>query len=177
MTVKSRTFELVPAGASAMVFLAAITLIPLAVALLIVWNEAAEWREMPGWLVGLLIGLGPALLVYAAVAVRNPSVQLGADGLQIRARFINKTWKPAVIDRTGAKLINLESHAELRPRWKLWGAALPGLSSGLFKLRNGEKAHVYITDKTKVVYIPTESGPILLSLVRPKDFLATLQGL
>lgn len=55
--------------------------------------------------------------------------------------------------------------------------AVSGLSSGIFKLRNGDKAHVCITDKTKVVYIPTERGPVLLSLKRPKDFLAALQGL
>jgi hypothetical protein len=53
---------------------------------------------------------------------------------------------------------------------------MPGLSSGLFKLYNGEKAHVYLTDRQKVVYIPTQNGPILLSLERPKDFLAALKG-
>lgn len=177
MNAKPKTFELSPAGASSMVFIAVITLIPVTVVMLLLWNDAAAWRALPGWALGLLIGLGPALLVSAAVAVRNPSVQLGDDGLKIRASFVNKTWKPAVMDRAGAKLVNLESHAELRPKWKLWGAAMPGLSSGLFKLYNGEKAHVYITDKTKVVYIPTESGPVLLSLKRPKDFLTALQGL
>lgn len=81
------------------------------------------------------------------------------------------------MDRDGAKLVNLENSKDLRPKWRLWGAAMPGLSSGLFKLYNGDKAHVYITDKSKIVYIPTQNGSILLSLVRPKEFLDTLQAM
>lgn len=177
MNPKPRTFELSSVGASAKWIFALITLLPIAIALLILWNDGMAWREMPGWALGLLIGLGPALLVGAAMSVRNPTARLGPDGLKIRVSFVNKTWALASMDRAGAKLVNLENSKDLRPKWKLWGAAMPGLSSGIFKLHNGEKAHVYITDKTQVVYIPTGSGPILLSLQRPKDFIAALQGL
>lgn len=177
MIPKTSRFELSPVGAAAKWFFALISVLPIAIALLILWNDADAMRELPGWALGLLIGLGPALLVAAAMAVRNPVVHLSTDGLKIRVSFIDKTWTLASMDRAGAKLVNLENSRDLRPKWKLWGAAMPGLSSGLFKLYNGEKAHVYLTDRSTVVFIPSQSGPILLSLQRPKDFLAALQGL
>jgi hypothetical protein len=174
---KPRSFELAPIGAIAKWFFALITLLPIAIALLILWNDATTFNEMPGWALGLLIGLGPAILITAAMGVRNPIARLDPDGLKIRVTFVNKSWTLASMDRDGAKLLNLENSKDLRPKWRLWGAAMPGLSSGLFKLYNGDKAHVYITDKAKIVYIPTQNGPILLSLVRPKEFLETLQAM
>jgi hypothetical protein len=81
------------------------------------------------------------------------------------------------MDRSAVKIVNLESASELKPRWKLYGAAMPGLKSGLFKLKSGEKAHLYITDTNKVVYIPTRNGPILLSLENPTQFIDYLQSL
>lgn len=172
-----REYALSPIGQAAKWFFALITLLPIGIALMILWNDAAAFSEMPGWALGLLIGLGPAILLSAAMGVRKPKVELGKDGLRIRVSFINKRWALAELDSAGACLVNLEARKELRPKWKLWGVAMPGLSSGLFKLYNGEKSHLYITERRNVLYIPTQSGPVLLSLERPGDFLATLQGL
>lgn len=174
---RSREYALSPIGQSAKWFFALITLLPIAIALMILWNDAAAFSEMPGWALGLLIGLGPAILLGAAMGVRNPKAELGKDGLRIRVSFINKHWPLSELDSVGACLVNLDTRKELRPKWKLWGVAMPGLSSGLFKLYNGEKSHLYITDRRKVLYIPTQSGPVLLSLERPGDFLAALQSL
>jgi hypothetical protein len=174
---RNREFELSPIGQAAKWFFALLMLLPIAIALMILWNEAAAFSELPGWALGLLIGLGPAVLLAAAMGVRNPKAELGKDGLRIRVSFINKRWALSELDGAGACLVNLDTRRELRPKWKLWGAAMPGLSSGLFKLYNGEKSHLYFTDRQKVVYVPTQSGPVLLSLERPGDFLAHLQGL
>ena len=172
----SREYELSPIGQGAKWFFALIMLLPIALALMILWNEAAAFSGLPGWALGLLIGLGPAIILAAAMGVRNPKAELGKDGLRIRVSFINKRWSLSELDSERACLVNLDTRKELRPKWKLWGAAMPGLSSGLFKLYNGEKSHLYTTDRQKVVYIPTQSGPVLLSLERPGDFLAALQN-
>lgn len=172
----SRKYELSPVGQAAKWFFALIMLLPIAIALMILWNEAAAFNELPGWIVGLLFGLGPAIILAAALGVRNPKAELGKDGLRIKVSFINKRWALSELDSKRACLVNLDTRKDLRPKWKLWGAQMPGLSSGLFKLYNGEKSHLYITDRQKVVYIPTQSGPVLLSLERPGDFLAALQN-
>lgn len=175
--MRSREYQLSPIGQAAKWFFALITLLPIAIALMILWNEHAALDELPGWLLGLLFGLGPAIILAAAMGVRNPKAELGKDGLRIKVSFINKRWTLSELDCARACLVNLDTRKDLRPKWKLWGAAMPGLSSGLFKLHNGEKSHLYLTDRQKVVYIPTQSGPVLLSLERPGEFLAALQSL
>ena len=170
-------FELSPIGASAKWFFVVLTLLPALFVAFIWWGNPDEFSEMSLWLLGLLLGICPAVLVAAAMGVRNPQAELGMDGLSLKVSFIDKRWALNDIDRVNAALVNLESRQELRPKWKLWGAAMPGLSSGLFKLYDGRKAHIYITDRSKVVYLPTQSGPVLLSLERPREFLDALQAL
>jgi hypothetical protein len=177
MNDNCKSFTLSPIGASAKWFFAVLTLLPILIVAFIWWGHPDEFSEMPLWLMGLLLGIGPAILIAAAMGVRNPQAKLGKDRLSIKVSFIDKQWAISTIDRANAALVNLESRQELRPKWKLWGVAMPGLSSGLFKLYDGRKAHVYITDRSKVVYLPTQSGPVLLSLERPREFLDTLQAL
>jgi hypothetical protein len=55
------------------------------------------------------------------------------------------------------------------------GTGLPGYAAGWFKLANGEKALVYVTTQSEVVYIPTTEGySLLLSVTEPDRFLARL---
>jgi Bacterial PH domain len=177
MNNDGKRFELSPVGTNAKLFFAGLILLPFIAVAVIWWNNPAEFSEIPLWALGLLFGIGPVVLVAAALGVRNPQAKLGSDGLSLKVSFIDKRWALSDIDRANAKLINLDTKSELSPKWKLWGAAMPGLSSGLFKLRDGRKAHIYITDRNKVVYLPTQSGPVLLSLEHPRDFLDTLQAL
>jgi hypothetical protein len=55
------------------------------------------------------------------------------------------------------------------------GTGLPGYRAGWFRLRNGEKALLYLTDANRAVYIPTTAGyGVLFSPVDPEAFLAAL---
>ena len=55
------------------------------------------------------------------------------------------------------------------------GTALGGYSAGWFRLRSGEKALLYLTDRRRVVYIPTLDGySLLLSQGEPRRFLDAL---
>jgi hypothetical protein len=166
-----------PIGDGVKWFFVLLTVLPIAVALAILWSQSASFEAMPGWALGLLFGLGPAVLIVTAAGIRNPMIRLGKNGLLINVSFIHKTWAISELNRTGACLVDLEQRRDLRPKWKLWGAAMPGLSSGLFKLHNGEKSHLYLTDRRNVVFIPTAHGPILLSLENPRQFIEHLKGL
>jgi len=166
-----------PIGDGVKWFFMLLTVLPIGVALAILLSEPASSNAMPGWAIGLLFGLGPAVLIGTAAGIRHPMIRLGKNGLLIKVSFIHKTWALSDLDRAGASLVDLERREDLRPKWKLWGAALPGLSSGLFKLRNGEKSHLYLTDRRQVVFIPTVNGPILLSLENPRQFIEHLKGL
>lgn len=176
MAVNKRNFAVAMVPTRTFYLLAALTLLPSLVVALIWASNPAEFAELPIWALILIVLIGPIIVAFSLKGVRNPVLELDNDSLRLKVSFIEKRWKTSEIDKAAASIVNLESRTELRPKWKLWGAALPGLSSGLFKLYNGQKAHVYLTDRNKVVYIPTQNGPILLSLERPKEFLAALQA-
>ena len=74
--------------------------------------------------------------------------------------------------------VDLGREEQLRPKWRRIGTALPGYQAGWFRLRNGEKALLYLTDRTRAVYIPTTAGySLLLSPADPDRFLSQLRSL
>ena len=63
------------------------------------------------------------------------------------------------------------------PRWKTNGVGLPGYQAGWFRLRRGGKALLFVTDRTRVVFVPTNEGySVLLSVPDPDVFLRTLRA-
>ena len=48
--------------------------------------------------------------------------------------------------------------------------------AGWFRLRDGERALLYVTDPARVVYLPTADGySVMLSVADPAAFIASLQ--
>ena len=73
--------------------------------------------------------------------------------------------------------VDLQRSSEYVPRWRTNGTGLPGYQAGWFKLANGEKALVFVTDPRRVVRVPTTEGfTVLLSVENPEDFLASLRA-
>ena len=65
--------------------------------------------------------------------------------------------------------------SELKPARRTNGIGLPGYSEGWFKLANGERALLFVSDKVNVVYIPTREGySVLLSTANHEEFLESL---
>jgi len=117
-----KDFALSPVGANAKLFFAGLILLPVILIAVIWWNNPSEFSDIPLWALGLMFGIGPAMLVAAAMGVRNPQAELGMDGLSLKVSFIDKRWALNDIDRVNAALVNLESRQELRPKWKLLSA-------------------------------------------------------
>jgi hypothetical protein len=56
------------------------------------------------------------------------------------------------------------------------GSGLPGYAGGWFRLRNGERALVYLTDRRNAVIVPTDLGyTILVSPGDPSGFVEALR--
>jgi hypothetical protein len=52
---------------------------------------------------------------------------------------------------------------------------LPGYHAGWFWLRNGDKALLYLTDRSKAVYVQTTEGyGVMVSPSEPEKFVAAL---
>lgn len=171
-----KSFELAPPGAAANAVLIASAVLP-AVLLAGVWAlDPGGLRALPPWALVSIIALGPVLIGFGMLQARNPRIELDASHLTLRHGLLRTRWPRADLQAQQARLLDLETEREWQPAMKLFGAALPGLQSGLFRLRNGQNARVYLTARQAVVLVPTKRRPILLSLVRPRDFLAALQS-
>ena len=130
------------------------------------------------WLLGgvcLLLMLILGALAYTAYSSRNARVEVSPEGLHIVGDFWGRAISLQSIDLDGARVLDLANSPDFRPRRRTFGTGLPGYASGWFRLRNGEKALVYLTDTTRVAYLPTSEGySVLLSLAQPDRLLEAL---
>ncbi|MEP6484973.1 MAG: PH domain-containing protein [Rudaea sp.] len=76
----------------------------------------------------------------------------------------------------GVEVIDLRRHEDLTPRLRLWGASMPGLTTGWLRLRNGEKSVCLLTDRRRVAYLRSEADnlTLLLSLQNPETLKALI---
>ncbi|HEX4479640.1 MAG TPA: PH domain-containing protein [Rudaea sp.] len=83
----------------------------------------------------------------------------------------------ANLRRHGLTVVDLNQRTSLIPRWRLWGASMPGLNAGWFKLRNGEKAVCLITAQNRVSYLRSDADntSLLLSLENPDTLKALIE--
>ena len=123
----------------------------------------------------LLIGV-MALLGATVVGSRFARFEVGDSALRLRGDVYGRTVPFDRLDGDRIRVVNLANEPSLRPRSKRVGTALPGYAAGWFRLDNGEKSLLYLTDRTRAVYIPTRDGySILLSPHDPEGMVATLR--
>ena len=96
----------------------------------------------------VVILVGAIALVATSVRGAHASrFEIRPDGLRLEGdwygRFIPKTQLRVDL----ARRVDLGYQEELRPRWRRLGTGLPGYQAGWFRLRNGEKALLYLTDR------------------------------
>ena len=122
-------------------------------------------------LLGVLI-----VLAYTAYASRNSRVEITNDRIVIVGDFWGREIPLNLLSISEARVFDLDKNSEHYPKRRTLGTAVPGYASGWFRLRNGEKALVYLTQHQEVVYVPTSDGySLLLSVDEPKRFVETLQ--
>ena len=115
-------------------------------------------------------------LMYIAFSSRNAKFEVSPEGIRIRGDIYGRMIRMEKLLTDEAKAVRLNEDSEYRLRWKSNGSGLPGYKAGWFKLRNREKALVFITDPKRVVYIPTRDGySIMLSVADPGVFIEALR--
>ena len=135
----------------------------------------ALWFLIP---VGLLLAGAAVMLAVTALGPTRARYELSSDGLTLRGDVYGRHPIPIADLRTGeARIVDLEREPDLRPRLRTLGTALPGYRAGWFRLRNGDKALLSLTDTRRAVYLPTTRGfVLLLSPESPDRFLASLRS-
>jgi len=128
------------------------------------------------WCLAALIGFFTALTVYIAMSLNNVSFELTSGGLRIRAPLYGRLIPLAALNVEKAELVDLSKDESRRPSWRRNGIGLPGYGAGWFSLKNREKALLFLTTRSDVVYVPTSEGySLLLSVKDPQEFVNELK--
>ena len=134
----------------------------------------------PLWVFGgitLFLVLLGALLGYMLYSTTRITFSVDGDALEIHETFYGRTVPLASLVLDKARIVNLESEPELQPASRTNGVGLPGLQAGWFELDNGEKVLLFVSDRSKVLHIPTTEGySLLMSPTDPEALLAALRG-
>jgi hypothetical protein len=130
--------------------------------------------------------LMPLVVVLVVLAIVGYSVATGARkstfevspaGLRLRGDFYGRMIPASELRVDGVARIDIND-GPYHPTRRTMGTAMPGYRAGWFRLRNGHKALLYVTDPANVVLIPTTAGyDVLLSVSEPDRFIARLEGL
>ncbi|MCE1246208.1 MAG: PH domain-containing protein [Firmicutes bacterium] len=116
---------------------------------------------------------------YVFYSMKNCRFEVNNQGLQVRGDMYSRLIPYKSIKMDGIKMLDLSCgrDSEYQPSFRTNGAALPGYLSGWYRLKNKEKALLFVSDKTKVIYIPTGEGfSVLLSPDEPQAFLDALKA-
>lgn len=132
-------------------------------------------------LAGVLLAVlvGAALLLGASLrGSQKATFEVSPGGLRLRGDLYGRRVPAAELRGGAARVVDLDGDAPLRPVIRTMGTALPGYRAGWFRLANGEKALLYVTDPRRVVYVPTRAGyALLLSVDRPTEFVERLRAI
>jgi hypothetical protein len=106
-------------------------------------------------IVGLILLSVLFLLAIFAYASRQAKFELSDEGLTIRGDLYGRRLPASSLIIGGAQALDLTENRDYALACRTNGAGFPGYSSGWFRLGNGEKALVFVTDRRRVVYLPT----------------------
>ena len=134
------------------------------------------------WLIGLIplfvLVLVSGILLASLYAARTATFEVSGEGLRLRGDWYGRLIPAQQLVGGMARRVDLELTPDLTPRWRTLGTGLPGYQAGWFRLRNGERALLYLTDRSKAVYVPTTEGySVLVSPSEPDKFVAAINGL
>jgi RNA:NAD 2'-phosphotransferase (TPT1/KptA family) len=126
----------------------------------------------------LLLTGAATLLLRTARGSQTSRFEVSSAGLRLRGDVYGR-FIPANMLRGGsARVVDLRMERGLEPVSRRFGTAVRGYRSGWFRLRNGEKALLYLTDVTRSVYVPTKAGySVLLTPQNPERFVTSLRAI
>ena len=123
----------------------------------------------------LVLSIAFGAVALATSGARTARFEVSSEGLRLRGDLYGRLIPIGELRLDQARRIQLDAASELAPRRRTMGTGLPGYQAGWFRLVNGQKALVYLTDRSRAVYVPTTAGyDVLLSPADPDSFLKAL---
>jgi hypothetical protein len=115
------------------------------------------------------------LIGWISLSSRTVRFEVSTAGLRIAGGMYGRLIPLTSIDLPHSRAVDLGQERELGPALRTNGAGLPGYLAGWFRLNNGEKALLFVTDRSRVFYCPTHDGySVLLSVEDAEGVRAAL---
>lgn len=143
------------------------------------WQIAAAKKSY--WvLAGATVSLPAFLFVFSlqyGIRLVHSTCVITSEGLRIDTPFYPRFIAESSILKDQVAMIDFQLQPEFAISRRVHGIGLSDLLVGWMEARNGQKTWVLITGRTNVVRIPLGDGDqVILSLVEPHRFVASLQG-
>lgn len=133
----------------------------------------------PVWFfVGISALLLAMILLFSWVAwsTQHSRVEIAPEGLRLVGDLWGRHIPGAALNIEQARPVNLDEERSLRPVSRRMGTGLGGFASGWFRLANGDKALIYLTDRRRVALVPTTRGyVVMVSVEDPERFVRVLR--
>jgi hypothetical protein len=174
VTNSDKVFNIIPMSSSAFGFIVVLFLAIMAIPIVVLFAEPSSWAGalVSGIVCILVLGVLASFLYQG----KQATFSLGDKGLTIRPGIYGRTILKSDIIIEAVRVIDLNYERPYQARWRRNGAGLPGYLSGWFSLQNGEKALMFVTNRSSVVYIPTRKNyVVLLSVQQADEMVSALQ--
>lgn len=140
----------------------------------------AELKGM--WILVVIVisvmALAGGVLLTAVRGSRSSTFDVSSAGLRLHGDLYGRLIPARQVRGGDARRVDFTTSPELQPRRRTMGTGMPGYQAGWFRLQNGEKALVYMTDRRRAVYVPTTDGyAVLVSPADPDGFLTAVSSL
>jgi hypothetical protein len=135
---------------------------------------------VPVFTAGLILVITIPLIILTfgiMSSIKNTTLTLTEKELIIKSAFYGRKIPLENIMIEGIKGINLDENTDYDLSLRTNGTALPQFKSGWFRLKDREKALVFLTDKNSVVLIPTKDYLLLFSMNNIDEFINKIKAL
>ncbi len=167
-------FTIIPAKVGGFLIIAGIAVVATLIGLVVVVVQEAGWVAILSVLSALIIII--LLLLITFRGSRGATFEVSSEGLRLKGDLWGRTIPRKSLDPANALVLDLNKNLEYKTTWKTCGSNYPGYKSGWFRIKKGGKALVYLTDETKVAYIPTHEGySVMLSTPKPQRLIDALK--
>jgi len=123
----------------------------------------------------LIIILVIVLIIGIIHAVKYTSIAIKDNEVIIKSFLYGRKIPIKDIQINETRIINLNQESDYNISFRTNGISLTNFHSGWMKLRNGQKALVFLTNKDSVLLMPVKDFNVLFSMERGEEFIKKLK--
>jgi len=115
------------------------------------------------------------LMIGIIITTKNTSISIKNGEVVINSFLYGRKIPIENVLINEIKTINLNQDEEYGISVRTNGIGLPNYKSGWMRLKNGKRALVYLTNKEKVLLMPTKDFVILFSMEKTEEFISKIK--